>query len=216
MNTVIQIKNRPKRPLPEQFRADDVRYAEELVEYFLKEFTAQGDVLLDPFMGYGTTLLVAENLGRVAYGIEYEQSRWHYVRSILKFPDRALQGDATRLSDLALPMLDFCMTSPPYMGRHHTENPFTAYSTVGGGYAQYLKDLREIFVQIAEKLKTNGKVVVEVSNLKHDDAPLTTLAWDIAGEISKVLRFEGEVVVCWEGGYGYGYEHSYALVFSKN
>jgi hypothetical protein len=28
-----------------------------------------------------------------------------------------------------------------------------------------------------------------------------------------VLRFEGEVVVDWEPTYGFGYDHSYCLVF---
>ena len=45
------------------------------------------------------------------------------------------------------------------------------------------------------------------------DLPLAPLAWDAAHEISQVLRFEGEVVVCWDA-YGYGYEHSYCLVFT--
>jgi hypothetical protein len=53
---------------------------------------------------------------------------------------------------------------------------------------------------------------LEVANLK-SEKQVTTLAWDVGREISKVLRFEGEVVVCWDK-YGYGYDHSYCLVFS--
>jgi hypothetical protein len=61
-------------------------------------------------------------------------------------------------------------------------------------------------------MKPNGTVVVEVANLKRAGR-VTTLAWDIAQEISAVLRFEGEVVVCWDK-HGYGYDHSYCLVYS--
>ena len=61
--------------------------------------------------------------------------------------------------------------------------------------------------------------MIEVSNLKGKE--VTTLAWDIAGEISKVLHFEGEVIVGWkgenmgEGIYGYGYDHSYCLIYKN-
>ncbi len=55
-------------------------------------------------------------------------------------------------------------------------------------------------------------VVIEVANLK---GPLgvTTLAWDIAAVVGQVLTFEGEIVIAWELGYGYGYDHSYCLIF---
>lgn len=101
------------------------------------------------------------------------------------------------------------------MGRHHKENPFTAYSTIGEGYGHYLETMRRLYQQLGAKLKPSGKAVIEVSNLKHEDGPLTTLAWDIAGEVSKVLRFDGEIIVGWEDGYNYGYDHSYCLVFAK-
>ena len=201
--------------MPGDFQHQDVRYAEELVEHFLREFTEAGDLVLDPFMGYGTTLLVAERMNRVAYGVEFDQRRWQYVRTIVQNPERALHGDSTELAALNLPDFDFSITSPPYMGKHHKENPFTAYSTIGEGYGQYLETIEQIYGQLNGKLKPAGRAVIEVSNLKHEDGSLTTLAWDIAGRVSRVLRFEGEVVVTWEDSYGYGYDHSYCLVFAK-
>jgi DNA modification methylase len=215
MRTYLSLKNQHRRTLPEEFRHDDVRYTEELVEYFLTEFTNSGDTVLDPFMGYGTTLIAGERLNRITYGIEFDERRWRYVQSILQHPERALHGDSTKLHSLELPQIDFSITSPPYMGKHHKENPFTAYSTEGTGYETYLVTLGQIYKQVSSKLKPSSRAVIEVSNLKHDDAPLTTLAWDIAREISKVLRFEGEIVVTWENGYGFGYDHSYCLVFAK-
>jgi DNA methylase len=38
---------------------DDVRYPEALVEAFLTEYAEPGDVVLDPFAGLGTSLIVA-------------------------------------------------------------------------------------------------------------------------------------------------------------
>ena len=48
-------------------------YPSELVEYFIKGSTKEGDVVLDPFMGTGTTALAAKKLGRNWIGFEMQQ-----------------------------------------------------------------------------------------------------------------------------------------------
>ena len=45
-------------------------YPEELVALMLESFTDRGDVVLDPFLGSGTTLKVAEVMGRSGIGVE--------------------------------------------------------------------------------------------------------------------------------------------------
>lgn len=39
-------------------------------KWLMERASAQGGAVVDPFMGSGTTLLVAEELGRVSYGME--------------------------------------------------------------------------------------------------------------------------------------------------
>ncbi len=95
-----------------------------------------------------------------------------------------------------------------------TENPLTDYSLPGKGYGQYLQDLAAVYQQVGHKTLEGGHIIIEVCNLRLYDG-LTTLAWDVAGEVAKVLAFQGEVVIAWEAGYGFGYDHSYCLVFRK-
>jgi hypothetical protein len=212
--TVLTFSNIKKSDLPEDFsNEDDVRYTPELVRHFIDEFTRSGDVVFDPFSGFGTTLVTAEQMGRDAYGIEFDEKRARYIQSQMKHPERAIHGDSLNLLDYDLPDFDFVITSPPYMGRHHKENPFTAYSTEGNGYHHYLADLGSIFEQIAMKMKPGAKAVVEISNLKHDDATPTPLAWDVGKELSEILTFVGETIINWQPTYGFGYDHSYALIF---
>jgi DNA modification methylase len=213
MKTYINLSSAHRYPLPAIFQDDDVRYSESLVETFLEQYTRQGDVVFDPFAGFGTTLFVAERMGRVSYGVEINQDRVDFVRSKLAYPENLIQGDARLLANIDLPEIDFSMTSPPYMTKdNHPEFPFAGYKITGEGYPEYLRDIRSIYEQLRERMKPTGKVVVEVANLKIEKQ-VTTLAWDIGQEISKVLRFEGEVIACWDER-GNGYDHSYCLIFS--
>lgn len=213
VKTYLQLPNKPRSELPPEFRAGDVRYPESLVELFLREFTQEGDTVLDPFAGFGTTLLVAEAMARIPFGIEVDPVRCSYARSRLKNGGRLLHGDARQLATYNLPAIDFSMTSPPYMNREDREDPLTACQADGQGYGQYLRDLCGIYRQMAAIMKEGARAVIEVANLKRHG--VTPLAWDIAAQISQVLTFEGEIVVGWEPTYGYGYDHSYCLVFRK-
>ncbi len=214
MRTYFELPNEQDEALPEEFAADDVRYTPGLVRAFLAEYTQPGQVVFDPFAGYGTTLRVAEEMGRRASGLEYDRRRWAYARSRLHDPSTLLRGDARKLSTYGFPNIDFSMTSPPYMNRDDSIDPLMAYSADGKGYEAYLADLREIYRQLGLLLTNDARAVVEVANLKRA-GHLTPLAWDVAQAIGEVLHFEGEIVIGWQPSYGYGYDHSYCLVFRR-
>ena len=202
-----------KLVLPQRFQGGDIRCADSLVEYCIKEFSEEGQVVFDPFAGFGTTLLIAEQMGRVGYGIEYSKSKADYVQKVLQHPQHLIHGDSRKLTEYDLPRIDLCFTSPPYTNVMDTENPFVDYRQRGFNYPSYLEEMGNIFVQVAQKMLPNGRLVIEAANLKKL-GQVTTLAWDIAREVSRIFHFEGETIICWDE-YGYGYNHSYCLVFSK-
>ena len=213
MKTYIHLTMSHSDHLPDLFQDDDVRYPESLVELFLEQYTQKGDVVFDPFAGYGTTLLTAERMGRVPFGVEIDRDKVNFAKSKLVHPDNLIQGDSRSLAELDLPEIDFSITSPPYMTRDdHPQFPLAGYKITGEGYNDYLRGIRSIYEQLSACMKPTAKIVLEVANLKTENQ-VTTLAWDIGQEVSRVLRFDGEVIVCWDK-YGYGYDHSCCLVFS--
>jgi DNA modification methylase len=56
--------DRPDHPCPKP---------EPLMAHLVRDFTDEGETILDPFMGSGTTLVAAKRLGRKAIGIEREE-----------------------------------------------------------------------------------------------------------------------------------------------
>ncbi len=59
-------------------------FPEELPEWFIKLFTQEEDVVLDPFMGSGTTLKVANRMRRNSIGIDIIEEYYKMVQSQLK------------------------------------------------------------------------------------------------------------------------------------
>jgi DNA modification methylase len=80
MKTYLLLQNQSRTRLPPELQSGDVRYPESLVEHSLREYTREGDTVLDPFAGFGTTLHVAEEMGRIPYGIEYESAKVECMR----------------------------------------------------------------------------------------------------------------------------------------
>jgi len=177
---------------------DDVHFTEALAESVIADTTSAGDLVLDPFAGYGTTLVVAERMGREAVGIELLAEHVEHVRARTSGRARVLHGDARQLADLVDGPVDLVLTSPPYMTRtRHPENPLTGYATDDGSYPTYLRELGSVFSQVAGLLRPGGHAVVNVANLV-TDGHVTPLAWDVGRVVSEHLTFLGETFLCWD------------------
>jgi DNA modification methylase len=75
-----------------------------LVADAMRDCTSKGDVVLDPFLGSGTTVMAAEKVGRRCFGLEYEAAfvdvairRWQAYASA----DAILEGDGRTFDEIA-------------------------------------------------------------------------------------------------------------------
>jgi len=223
LKTYIELEYKLSSSLPERFENDDVRFPESLAELFIKEYSKLGDVVFDPFAGFGTTLIVAERLDRIGFGIEYLEDRVDYIKGKIKNKENIINGSSLQMEKYDFPMIDLSITSPPYMSRNdHEQYPFAAYAVTGDGYEQYLSDIKQIYVKLKEKLAPDAYAIIEIANIINHGMN-TPLAWDVAKAVSDVLMFEKEIIICWkkskdsqdEFNYGFGYDHSYCLIFKN-
>lgn len=181
-----------------------VHFTESLAATVLDDLTSPGDRVLDPFAGYGTTLVVSQRLGRSSVGVELLPERVAQVRERLHHNGSSasaevVQGDARCLTGVVEGPFDLCLTSPPYMTRNdHPENPLEGYEVPDGDYATYLEQLGEVFGQVASLLRPGGHLALNVANTVQDGV-LTPLAFDLAAVVSRHLTLVQDVVVCWDG-----------------
>ena len=178
--------------------AEDVHFPEVFVRVVLAELTSPGDVVLDPFAGYGTTLVVAEQMDRVGVGVELLAERVALARDRLHGSGRIIEAAARNLTQFGLEPVDVCLTSPPYMSSvDHPENPLPAYGTRDGDYERYLEELGQVFAAVAGLLRPAGHLVIKAATIRTGDV-VTPLAWDIARIAGQHLVFQGETYLWWD------------------
>jgi DNA modification methylase len=78
--------DRPNHPCPKP---------EPLMSHLVRDFTDEGELILDPFMGSGTTLVAAKRLGRRAIGIELNEDYCKVAISRLRQRALPMFGEAS-------------------------------------------------------------------------------------------------------------------------
>ncbi len=199
--------------LPEGM-SEDIHFTEALAASVIGHASQPGDLVLDPFAGYGTTLAVAERIGRRAIGIELMPEHLEIARQRAGTA-RLILGDARELSRLVDEPVDLVLTSPPYMtGMDHRENPLTGYASIDGDYRRYLDELGSIFEQVATVMRPGGQLVVNVANVVAIDGRVTPLASDMAGIIDQHLPLLGVTTLHWDEPPA-GLDGDYLLWFAR-
>jgi len=94
-----------------QAGAEDVHFPEAFVRAVLADLTSPGDVVLDPFADYGTTLVVAEQMDRVGVGVELLAERVALARAGCTAPVASSREAPRNLTQFGLEPVDLCLTS---------------------------------------------------------------------------------------------------------
>jgi len=126
-------------------RAKDVlrhpaKFPETLAQEFIEFFTKRGQVVLDPMVGTGSTVIAALRAGRNSYGIELNPTYADIARQLITaersssdeaglLVSEVITGDAAHFSDYVsehqIPPIDYVLTSPPYWNMLHARGAET-------------------------------------------------------------------------------------------
>jgi len=211
LNTHFEDADTKSWELPSEHSADDVRLSEDVLKKYICSLTQPGDLVFDPFAGFGTTLVVAERLERRGLGYEILEARARYANSIISSSSNVICSDIQNIELDQLPLIDLCISSPPYMNKTDAEDPLSGYADPIGTYEEYIAKLRAIYTSIGKRLNEDGHLVIQIQNLQTDQG-ITPLAFDLYNAIGSDLAFVSEDITIWDTKC-YGYTHGYCFIY---
>jgi DNA modification methylase len=185
------------------------KFPETLIEEFISFFTKEGNWVLDPFMGTGSTLVAAGNLNRNCAGVELSEKYFLTAKERIKKYSSGkiipLNGSSENLASLLKSnkiknLFDFTITSPPYWNQlernslrqklRSEKGLATKYSNdendLGNinDYSKFIEKQAKIFDQVHDATKPNGYLTIITNNIYYNGR-LFPLAYDTAVSLTK-------------------------------
>lgn len=199
-NSWLHLKNQDPAFLLQSLGSDELRGVDcgwvEQMRPFIRQYSTEGDTVLDPFCGYATTLLAAGLEGRKGVGVEIERHRNDLANHRLNA--HGIKGQKLMTGSLpnligSIDPVDLVLTSVPYFGcRFDSEQSDQLYGVAS--YQAFLQQMRESIRAMKQVLKPNGYAILMAENLrvgKH----FVPMAWDIAKLLDERLNFVEERVL---------------------
>jgi DNA modification methylase len=213
-----------------------------MISEFVSFFTKEGDNVLDPFMGIGSTAEACKRTGRNAFGTELNP-KYHKIaiKRAKKFKNNIVNGDALLIDTYGFPQIDFSISSPPYwdiLNRstrdfkkvRESKQLDTKYSENNidlgniNDYDEFIKSCAEVYIKMYKILRKGAHIVIIIKNVKKE-GKFYPLAWDLAKELSSLYELKDEKIWIQDkiglAPYGYPFSwtsnilHHYCLILKK-
>ncbi len=199
------------------------KFPETLAQEFIEFFTKRGQMVFDPMVGTGSTLLACLRSGRSGFGLELNPAYADIARELITEERERLgstvsdlhieviTGDAADLQSFNLPQIDYVLTSPPYWDILHARGAETqrqrrdsseldvTYSDdpadLGNiaDYDEFLDRLVQIYAGLKSYLRPRSYLTVILKNVKKKGT-IYPLAWDVARNLADVYTLKDERV----------------------
>jgi len=188
-------------------------------------YSHQGELIVDPFVGSGTTLIAARDLGRNAVGfdlkqkyIELSQSRLDQEPMNGNYKQIAICDDARNIAQHIEPgTISLCFTSPPYANMLNRKRKNKSRRSNARNNEQYMKieqysqdardlgtlsidtykiAMEEIYTDIFQLIKPGGHCVVNSTDIWWNDKRL--LIHKVVIEALEQAGFEFRNTIIWD------------------
>lgn len=190
------------------------KFPESLIVEFIKFFTKKGELVLDPMVGTGSTLVACDKTRRKGVGIELIE-KWADIAG-QRTRQLVIRGDARELKMLLtqanISQVDFCITSPPYwnmlkksrgnvfslqkqraakgLREYYSEDPMDLGNIED--YETYVDSLCNIYTQVYDILRPKRYLVVICQNILKPDGEMVPFAWELAKKLSRIYVLKQE------------------------
>ncbi|MBQ9280112.1 MAG: hypothetical protein IJ215_03600 [Clostridia bacterium] len=206
-NSFYYIKKEELRESADEIAKDfmscrDISYISQVMP-LIEEFTNEGDTILEPFCGLGTTVIAAGMIGRKSIGIEIEESRFHLLKKHvdrykdkLKEMPRLILGDCLNIEFDS--KVDAIITNVPYF------NPYDKNTNIKDSfycmeeYNTYLQSMDNLFKKLRNTLNENGYIVVFCENIRDKNGNMIPQSFDICKIMQKYYHLKDERIICYE------------------
>ena len=200
-----------------------------MVSEFIRFFTKEGQTVLDPFAGIGSTLVAAKRTGRIGYGIELNPKYFDVMKKrVPEFKDNIFCADCRDVNTLGLPKIDYSISSPPYWDvLNRSTDGFKSEREEKGldvhysdekqdlgninDYDAFLQEVCSVYLKLYDLLSDGAYITIIVKNVKKG-GQLYPLAWDMARFLGKKYVLKDEKIWIQDkiGLSPYGYPNSWA------
>ncbi|MBI1889857.1 MAG: site-specific DNA-methyltransferase [Burkholderiales bacterium] len=199
-------KQDPAWMLPEDlarrdaFGARDCGWVEQM-QPFIRTYSKPDDVILDPFCGFGTTLLAAHLEQRRGIGLEVEEARVSIARerlARLNITTQEVRSGSLESEHAGLPDIQLVLTNIPYFGCSWPGNAAASEQLYSQpAYADYLEHIRQSFVLLKSIISEGGHVIVMAENVRVGPC-FVPLAWEVARLLAERFVLLEEVVLIYD------------------
>lgn len=207
----------------------------QLMKKFVDFFTKEGQIVFDPFMGVGGTLIACSLSNRKGIGIDLSKEYIDIYKKVCKelsiTEQTTIVGNSLELDKL-LPKktkFDFILTDPPYgemLSKKRTgqrkkkiglavATPFTNQETDLGNMTReiFLESLKKVIEKSVKYLKPKGYIAIFVKDLQPKGNLDNMLHYSVAKKLLEIsnLSFRGYKI--WYDAtqklYPFGYPHAF-------
>lgn len=143
----------------------------ELVDFFVKYYSAPGETYIDPFMGQGIRMQVAAIRGLAYRGYDASSEFYRFIEAVLEKIEIREEifltlGDSRTPDEIPDACGDFTFTSPPYWDiEFYGSEP----EQLGRGtYDEFIDGMTRVAKSWRPKYKPNANIVINVGDFRRD------------------------------------------------